>query len=166
MATNTTNYNLIKPAHTDTLGDSLDDFNSNADTIDATMHQLQTDLTSLSNKIGTYVIGTNATSLSVPSGTSTTISTINLTPGVWVVTGGFQFSTSAQGKLCNGAIANSTPSVIAGTTVRFDGNGGGGYDGTTILNLSSNASYLLRAYQSSGSTMTATNVTLRAVRIK
>lgn len=54
MATNTTNYNLIKPAHTDTLGNSLDDFNSNADTIDATMHQLQTDLTSLSNNISNW----------------------------------------------------------------------------------------------------------------
>ena len=117
------------------------------------------------SNIGTYKTGTASASLSVPSGTVTTIATIALTAGIWVVVGGFQLASSAQGKMCYGVIANSSNSNISGTLVRFDGNGGGGYNGTTILQLTSNASYLLRAYQSSGSAITMSNVSMRAVRI-
>ena len=125
--------------------------------------------TKVSN-IGTVFTGTNETSLSVANNTITTISTISsLAAGTYVVFGGFQFGSSFTGSNnCNGSIATGTTSqtVYTGTLTRFDGQNGGGYNACAIITFtSSNSNITLRAYQSSGGSVNASNVMLRAIRI-
>ena len=115
--------------------------------------------------IGTVKTGTNATSLSLPNGTTTSISSLSLTAGTYLLCGGFTITPSLPGTVCAGYL--TTTSTIVGTTVRFDGASGGGYNAAMIVSPTATTTYYLKAYQGSSSTATisAANVSLKAIRI-
>lgn len=115
------------------------------------------------NVNGGVITGVDELSLSIPSRTLTTISTLTLQKGTYIIVGGFQFTASLSGTLCYGTLA--TNATLIGTLVRFDGNAGGGYNATTIVALGETSNIYLKAYQNSGNTVDASGVFLRAVKI-
>ena len=133
-----------------------------------TLTQLDGEIDTLDNKvaqIGTVIVGTNAASLNVPPNTATDISSLTLGEGVYVLTAGFEFSKSLPGSLCIGQMMNGAY-LVAGTTIRFDGNSGGGYNASAIVSVASNETFSIRAFQTSSvTTVSAAYVTLKAIRI-
>lgn len=88
---------------------------------------------------------------------------MELPKGRWVVTAGFQFTSS----FTNTTIANlkiGTSSVV-GTTVRGTGNAGGGFNIVWTVDLGTTSTVYLTAYQGSSTDQTAGSVAMRAIRI-
>ena len=119
--------------------------------------------TALSN-IGTVLVGTNSASLDVPNASYTTLSTLALSAGKWIVVAGHAYSSSFT-TICSTQLYYIGGASIPGTTLRFSGENGGGVNIVTILENNSTETIGLRAYQSSGSTKTANSVSLQAIRI-
>lgn len=146
-------------AKTSGIGGEVASLNSSVGT-------LSTNYTTLSNNvanIGTIKTGTNATSLSVAANTWTTICSVDLTAGTWIINGGHQWGASFS-DMAIVQLANGT-SAIAPTTVRYVGTSGGGCNVSCIYKLDSSATINLRAYQTSSAAKTASNVSLKAIRI-
>lgn len=130
------------------------------------------------NTIGSYITGTNATSLSVASSTETTISSLTLSGGGrWLLFGGFTYvSNGMDGNNQAGWIRYTTSStgaanrgsIVGGTIIRNKAYNSGGISMVGMINISSSSTYyiLLNAYQTSGSSQTAASVTLVAVRLR
>lgn len=96
----------------------------------------------------------------IPSGTVTTVGSITLTPGTWVITAGFQFTTSfTQGAYI--ALYNTDVYTI----VRGTGDSGGGFSLSHIEHVTANKTISLQAYQGSGSSKTINRLEFRAVRV-
>lgn len=92
MASYTPNYNLKKPAGTDVV--DIADLNGNMDIIDTQLNSLNSNFATL----GTIITGSNySTSVQVPHGTSTLVSTIVLTKGVWIICGYADWQAYATG---------------------------------------------------------------------
>lgn len=97
----------------------------------------------------------------VPSETMTTIATLSLGSGKWVIVGGFEFSSSfTQGTVA--ALSNGSSQLCG---VRGTGANGGGWNMTAIETVSSTTTISLQAYQGSGSAKTVKNIMLRAIKI-
>lgn len=96
----------------------------------------------------------------IPSGTTTTVATISLSVGIWIITGGFQFTES----FTQGAYIMLNGSDVA-TIVRGTGSSGGGFSLSHLEKVTSTKSISLQAYQSSGSSKTVNRLEFRAVRI-
>lgn len=115
--------------------------------------------------LGTVITGTNAASLVVAKNTYITVSTISLPKGTWVVCAGHTWTTSFT-ELCIAELYNVGGTGIPGAIIRYGGvGGGGGVNLTTIVELSAALTVGLRVYQTSSESRTASNVTLKAVRI-
>ena len=111
---------------------------------------------------GSYVTGTSLTN-SVPTATSVNLMSIELTAGIWIITGGHEFTASfTQTVVTRFALSNKS---IAGSIVRSTGDGGGGINIALIYQATSDTTVYLTTYQSSGSTQTAQNVVLRAYKL-
>lgn len=127
------------------------------------LNALEDKLDALKSSIGTIVDGTNATSLNVATATYTNISTMTLPKGKWIVVAGHQWSTSFTGLCIMRLLQNSA--LIYGCLIRYDIDSGGGQNVCGIVNASSQVTINLNAYQASGTTKTASNVSLKAIRI-
>lgn len=115
------------------------------------------------NVIGTYATGTSITA-TVPTGAMTSIMSVTLSRGTWVITGGCEFSTSfsqlASIRLYDGS------SYLNGTYVRGTGNDGGGFNTSLVKKITSASQTIyLQTRQDSGSDKTAIHINLTAVRI-
>lgn len=106
------------------------------------------------------VVTGSASTTTIPTGTTTTVSTISLPAGTWVITGAFEFSTT----FTQAAII-SFSGITPTSTVRGTGTDGGGFCTTSIQVLSATTSVSLTAYQASGSNKTIKNVLFKAVKI-
>lgn len=141
---------------------------------DSEIGELKTSLNSLSNdvdgietalsNIGTVLVGTNSASLDVPNASYTTLSTLALPAGKWIVVAGHAYSSSFT-TICSTQLYYVGGAAIPGTTLRFSGENGGGVNIVTILENNATETIGLRAYQSSGTTKTANSVSLQAIRI-
>ena len=148
------------------IGDTLSSTNLQAVGDGGFINALQAEIDILNSKIatiGTVLTGTNAESLDVPNGITTTIASLVLPAGTWVIFAGHQWTDSFD-NVCVASIA-AGGNTITGTTIRYTGNGGGGVNISCIVESNAVLTYNLRAYQSSPGTKTAINVMLRAVRI-
>ena len=114
--------------------------------------------------IGTVKDGTFTTT-TVASETNTTLCSLTLEKGVWIITGGFQWTTSF-GQITIASFQTSQ-GVIPGAIVRDSVGSGGGFDLTTIV-YTDNASLTVDfvGYQASGSSKEIKSTKFRAVRIK
>lgn len=144
----------------DITGDGNLDPGFTATDLTGAVNELKTSL----NAIGTVYTGTNAASLTVPTGTNTIVCSVNLPAGVYVIVGGFEWTASFS-QASNGVILQGT-SIIEGTFVRGTGDAGGGYNASCIINIPSSGDTInLRGRQDSGSDKTAQRVTLKAIKI-
>ena len=114
--------------------------------------------------IGTLYTGTNAASQSVPSGTTTTLSTLEIPSGTYIITGGMEWASGGFNGIYDAALYNGN-NVMGGSRVRNSAEGGGGSSMTMCVTFSSNVTINLKVTQSSGSAKTASNARLRAIRI-
>ena len=116
--------------------------------------------------IGTVKDGTFTTT-TVASETNTTLCSLTLEKGVWILSGGFQWSSSFSQATV--AYFQTSSGVISGSLVRATGDNGGGFDLTTIVyttNASQAVTVDIVGYQASGSSKTIKSTKFRAVRIK
>ena len=114
---------------------------------------------------GELRVGTNATSLVVPTATYTTLSTVDLDEGVWIITAGHEWSSSFTQITVDQLFNVDSGSGLPGTTIRFTGEGGGGTNLAVLINVTSAMTIGLRAYQASGSNKTASSVVLLAYKL-
>ena len=114
--------------------------------------------------LGTITTGTEAESLVVPDSTYTTICTMQLPKGKYIISAGNRFTASFS-ELAIGRITDAGTG-INGTLVRGTGASGGGYSATTILELTEAHTIGLSVYQASGSDKTASYISLKAIRIE
>ncbi len=131
-----------------------------AQNVTAGINEIKTSI----GQIGTIVEGTVATTLTCANSTSTTIASMTLTKGTWIIFGNHEFSESFdyyyQDRLYNGS------SAIAGAILRVSANAGGGGVITVPLKITSNSATInYKTIQYSGSTRTAKYVTLKAYRV-
>lgn len=124
-------------------------------------------ITEVSNQVST--IGTVQTdgasgSTTVPSGAWTTVRTISLSKGTWILTGHVEF-TAAFTQLA-GMRFNSSSSAVSYAAERGTGGGGGGFNSSQIIEADEAITVTLEAYQASGSDKTVTgNTKMKAVLI-
>ena len=105
------------------------------------------------------VVNGSLNTTNIPSGSVTTIATMSLTSGTWVIVGAFEFTTSfSEG-------AGALFSGVNACTTRGTGTNGGGFNLTCIEVLSSTTTVGLQTYQSSSSAKSVRNILLRAVKI-
>lgn len=118
------------------------------------------------NKIGTILTGTNAQSLDVAPSTYTTICSISIPRGTWIVIAGNQYSTNFSAQ-CIGAIVDANSAAVVPSTVRYSGSNGGGYNAAVIVTHASDTptTLSLRTYHSDSETRTASAVSMKAIRI-
>lgn len=108
--------------------------------------------------------GTNAASMSVPNASYTTVSTVSLDAGTWLITAGQEWTTSFT-QMTVTQIFTPGEGGLPGCTVRFTGENGGGVNLATIHEVSSTETVGIRVYQASGSSKTAKNVSLKAYKL-
>jgi len=118
------------------------------------------------SNIGTVTTGTNASSMSVSASQYVALSSMTLDAGTYVITAGFDWSTSFTALSILGIGATSTGSILNGALVRNTGEAGGGMNASVVRVFTAQQSLYLLAYQSSGNSQTAQHVDFRAVRIK
>ena len=116
------------------------------------------------NTIGNTVIGTNAESLSIPSGVFTEACYMTLGKGNWVITGGLKFDSNfSDTYACQLKVGTS---YISGAFTRSVGTAGGGSNLSWINNITENNTRVsLMVIQSSGSDKDIVNVALKAIKI-
>ena len=118
------------------------------------------------NNIGAVISGKNSSQIAVATSTYTTIASVELSAGTWIIIGECQFTSNSTGV--------RRLSILASTaTDTWQVSYGAGSEQmkiqiTKILEVSSITTYNLRAWQNSGSSLNcgANNGTLTAVRIK
>lgn len=118
--------------------------------------------------IGTLVTASNSSTVSIPSGTSTEITHVDLTAGVWMLLGKVRFSGNTSGV----RRINLSPNSGA-TDINIQLGAAQAASSTTdmqvmwLTELTGNATYYLNAYQNSGSALTCASGIgyIRAVRI-
>ena len=118
--------------------------------------------------LATMDVTTGSTETStVPTGTDTAIRSLTLSPGYYVLFGGFTF-TAAFDQIVTASIAygTGTTSKMAGSIVRGTGASGGGFNICCFAYPSETQTYKLVANQVSGSSKTISNAMFRAMRIK
>lgn len=95
----------------------------------------------------------------MPNVTLTTLTTLSLEQGIYIITGGFEWS--------NSIIDQAIQIRLAGYLERIsDGmRGGGGVSMAVIVNLSSTTTINLQAYQGTGSNQPAKGVWLKAYKL-
>lgn len=122
--------------------------------------------------IGTVVTTDISTAVSVADSTWTTVGSVALAAGVWVLVGHVNFGANATGRR---AIALTTASDSVGsaaeqrqgfTSQPAASGTGTGVNGVRIVVLTSAATYNLNAYQNSGAALNVSGGCLRTVRIK
>ena len=151
MATYTTNLNLKKPTTSEMY--NVLDWNNNSDKIDAAYGTLNSQMTVL----GSIVNGTNIeSSVSVPNGTATAISSLELTKGKWVIVGCIDWSGNASGYR-QIAIGNATNPgrPLASTTLPPSDTSKQTYQQITRLLSTNGETITFYALQNSGSALTA-----------
>lgn len=143
------------------IGDTLSSANLQAVGDGGFINALLSDIVN----IGTIINGTNAESLDIPSGESTSICSVALTKGSWVITGGHEWTTDFNNLCILKLSATPTGSDYDGTLIRYFPTGGGGQVTTYILDVQTSQTVYMRVYQSSGSLKTVNHVRLRAVKV-
>lgn len=143
-------------------GFTATDLTGAANELKTTVNQLET---AVSN-IGTVLVGTNSANLDVPDSTYTTLSTLALTAGTWIIVAGHAY-TSSFDLVCSSNIyyIDGGAGTIPGTNIRFSAINGGGVNIAAILDVNTAVTIGLRTYQNSGETRTANLVSLMAIRI-
>lgn len=122
--------------------------------------------------IGTVATTDISTAVSVADSTWTTVGSVALAAGVWVLVGHANFGSNATGRR---AIALTTATDSAGsaaeqrqgfTSQPATSGSGTGVNGMRIVNITSATTFYLNAYQNSGAALSVSGGCLRAVRIK
>ena len=114
--------------------------------------------------IGTILTGTNAESLEIEASGNKALSSLTLTKGKWVITGGVVSSASVDKTFI--AVLKQGGSKIDGTQVNWNGYGTNGANTSTILNVTGNTSTVyLQVYNTDTSARSFTNVSLKAIKI-
>lgn len=115
--------------------------------------------------IGTLYTGINAASQAVASNTLTALSSMNIPKGTYIVTGGMEwasssvFSGSFEAGLYNG------DNLMGGSRVVNVADNQGGVNMTMCVSFSTDTIVNLKVIQRSGSSKTAQNTRLRAIRV-
>lgn len=106
------------------------------------------------------VVNGTLNTTNIPSGTVTTVASMTLTPGTWIVVGGFQFTADFSQLTYIGFTGGGWSPVVRG-----NGIGGGGFCLTSIEVLTANTTISMTAYQMSGSAKSVNRILFRAVRV-
>ncbi len=120
--------------------------------------------TSKLNTKAKFYQGAIPTDKTIPNNTGTTLGTLSLPAGTYIATGGYTCTAAFAAKRIQVRILLDGD-VVGGTTMRATGERGGGVNTCAFVTLSSAGTLTLQAYQSSGSSKTASNVDFTAVKI-
>ena len=151
MASTTTNLGLTKLTTGENFSNTI--LNENWDKVDNGYGRLNSQMTAL----GSIVNGTNIeSSVSVPNGTATAISSLELTKGKWVIVGCIDWSGNASGYR-QIAIGNATNPgrPLASTTLPPSDTSKQTYQQITRLLSTNGETITFYALQNSGSALTA-----------
>lgn len=117
-----------------------------------------------SSSIGTIVNGTEVSNKNLAHETAKRLASISLPAGVWVVTGFVRFPSNANGvRRIN--ISSTDNSASIDIQISASSNNTMQLETVKILQPSSTTTYYLNAWQNSNTSLTASDITLRAVRI-
>lgn len=148
-----------------TVGDATTLETTNKSSIVAAINEIEERV----NGIGTYIAGTNVSgSVSVSSGAWTTISTMTLPAGTWIIIYGTEFTTNTTGERSVSVTSSSTaPTGTTRWTCRWNNASGGPSNKfrTMVQTNTEEQVYYLWATQNSGATLTAYPC-FAAIRIK
>lgn len=148
-----TNYNFYLPENSDYR--DVSQFNYNFETIDSALFN-----------VGKVTSG-GTSNVAVPDATYTTISSVTLAAGVWVIYGGFSWTSSfTQAAYLSFSTSTSGVNIINGTLVQGDGVNGGAKNTCVIVAPSSTTTYYMLGWQGSGSERTASKISMVAARLK
>ena len=117
-----------------------------------------------SSPIGTIVNGTEVSNKNLANETAKRLASISLPAGVWVVTGFVRFPSNANGvRRINISTTDNSNSIDI--QISASSNNTMQLEAVKILQPSSTTTYYLNAWQNSNTSLTASDVTFRAVRI-
>lgn len=143
-------------------GDKAD---ANADSISA-LEDTTSGHTEELNTISTLgtIVDDSGVTTSVSGSTWTTVRTINLPKGIWLLTGHLEYSTSFSQQAA--MRFNSSSSAVSYAAARGTGTGGGGFNSSQIIRATSAITVTMEAYHASSSSKTITNNSkMRAVKV-
>ena len=148
MATETTNLHLTKPSYEDLADVSV--INDNMDTIDAAVGDLQSGLAD----IGTSVY-TQPSSVSCAASGWTTVASIELQAGTWLIIGGGAFAANATGSRTLGFTQDNASNPAGRVRVQIPAvaSSSTNISMSVVYVLSSSKTIYLKAAQNSGGSL-------------
>lgn len=112
--------------------------------------------------IGKVFVGADNKSVSVPNNTYTTLASLTLPAGTYVLVGNHQWGGSVDSTYADVIRKASGASLLV---VRANMGGGGGALSAAVIDIDTQTTVIYETYQGTGATRTANAITFKAIKI-
>lgn len=112
--------------------------------------------------IGEVIVGAENSSKSVPNNTYTTLASLTLPAGTYILVGNHQWGASVNSTYAD-VISKASGASLS--VVRANLGGGGGVLNVAVIDIETQTTVIYETYQGTGATRTANAITFKAIKI-